>query len=135
MKISKDTQNAARRLFRLCLDGHTLVEDRARLITQRILERKPRNYAALLEAFTRMVGYAIKNRTAVIQSAIELTDDEVSRIKQKLTAGYGEGLYYDWQLKPELIGGIRIQVGDDVKDGSVRARIDRLATMARTLSH
>ncbi len=135
MKISKDTQNAARRLFRLCMDGATLNEDRVRLIARRVLERKPRNYAALLDAFTRMVGYAVKSKTAVIQSAIELTDDEKGRIKQKLTAKYGEGLYYQWLHNPELIGGIRVQVGDDVKDGSVRSRIDRLAMMAKSLSN
>ncbi len=135
MKISKDTQNAARRLFRLCLDGSALNEDRVRLITQRILERKPRNYAALLEAFTRMVGYAVKSKTAVVQSAIELTDDEKDRIMQKLTVKYGDGLYYHWEHHPDLIGGIRVQVGDDVKDGSVRSRIDRLAMMAKSLSN
>jgi F-type H+-transporting ATPase subunit delta len=38
-------------------------------------------------------------------------------------------------VAPDLLGGIRIQVGDDVKDGSVRSRIDRLAEMARNLSN
>ena len=47
MKIGKDTQNAARRLFRLCMDGNAVAEDRVRLIARKIAERKPRNYAAL----------------------------------------------------------------------------------------
>lgn len=51
MKIGKDTQNAARRLFRLCMDGNAVAEDRVRLIARKIAERKPRNYAALLKAF------------------------------------------------------------------------------------
>ena len=41
--------------------------------------------------------------------------------------------YYHWEVAPDLLGGIRIQVGDDVKDGSVRSRIDRLAEMARAV--
>lgn len=135
MKIGKDTQNAARRLFRLCLDGNTVAEDRVRLIARKIAERKPRNYEALLAAFSRMVEYAVKSRTATIQSAVPLTEEERSRIQTKLAARYGDGLYYNWEVAPDLLGGVRIQVGDDVKDGSVRSKIDRLADLARTLSN
>ena len=130
MKIGKDTQNAARRLFRLCM-----VEDRVRLVARKIVEREPRNYEALLTAFSRMVEYAVKSRTAIIRSAVPLTDEERSQIQQKLAAKYGEGLYYHWEVAPELLGGIRIQVGDDVRDGSVRSKIDRLADLARSLSN
>lgn len=135
MKIGKDTQNAARRLFRLCMDGDTVVEDRVRLIARKIAERKPRNYAALLTAFSRMVEYAVKSRTATIRSAVPLTEEERSLIQTKLAASYGEGLYYHWEVDPALLGGVRIQVGDDVKDGSVRSKIDRLAALARNLSN
>lgn len=135
MKIGKDTQNAARRLFRLCLDGNAVAEDRVRLIARKIAERKPRNYETLLTAFSRMVEYAVKSRTATIQSAVPLTEEERSRIQTKLAAKYGDGLYYNWEVEPGLLGGVRIQVGDDVKDGSVRSKIDRLADLARTLSN
>lgn len=135
MKIGKDTQNAARRLFRLCMDGNTVVEDRVLRIAREIAQRKPRNYAALLTAFSHLVEYAVKSRTATIQSAVPLTEEERSRIQTKLAAKYGDGLYYHWEVAPDLLGGIRIQVGDDVKDGSVRSRIDRLAAVARNLSH
>ena len=128
MKIGKDTQNAARRLFRLCMDGNSVVEDRVRLVARKIVEREPRNYEALLTAFSRMVEYAVKSRTATIRSAVPLTDEERSQIQQKLAAKYGE-------VAPELLGGIRIQVGDDVRDGSVRSKIDRLADLARSLSN
>lgn len=84
MKIGKDTQNAARRLFRLCMDGNAVAEDRVRLIARKIAERKPRNYAALLKAFSGMVGYAVKSRTATIQSAVPLTEEERSLIQAKL---------------------------------------------------
>lgn len=135
MKIGKDTQNAARRLFRLCMDGNSVVEDRVRLVARKIVEREPRNYEALLTAFSRMVEYAVKSRTATIRSAVPLTDEERSQIQQKLAAKYGGGLYYHWEVAPELLGGIRIQVGDDVRDGSVRSKIDRLADLARSLSN
>lgn len=105
MKIGKDTLNAARRLFRLCMDGNTVAEDRVRLIARKIAERKPRNYVALLTAFSRMVEYAVKSRTATIQSAVPLTEEERSQIQAKLTAKYGDGLYYHWEVAPGPAGG------------------------------
>lgn len=134
MKIGKETQNTARRLFQLCLDGAALSEDRVRLVARRIAERKPRNYVALLTAFDRLVQYAVRNRTATIHSAIPLTGDEQAAIKTRLEAKYGAGLEYNWAEEPGLIGGIRIQVGDDVTDGSIRSRIDRLACLTNNLS-
>ena len=94
MKIGKDTQNAARRLFRLCMDGNSVVEDRVRLVARKIVERKPRNYEALLTAFSRMVEYAVKSRTATIRSAVPLTDEARSQIQQQLAAKCGAGLSY-----------------------------------------
>jgi F-type H+-transporting ATPase subunit delta len=40
---------------------------------------------------------------------------------------YGPGLTTSFVENPELIGGMRIQVGCDVYDGSVRARLEALA--------
>ncbi|MFR4223332.1 MAG: F0F1 ATP synthase subunit delta [Akkermansia sp.] len=134
MKIGKDTQNAARRLFRLCMDGNAVAEDRVRLIARKIAERKPRNYAALLKAFSGMVEYAVKSRTATIQSAVPHGRGTFPDSGQT-EARYGGALYYRWEVEPSLLAGVRIQVGDDVKDGSVRSRIDRLAEMARNLSN
>ena len=105
MKIGKDTQNAARRLFRLCMDGNAVAEDRVRLIARKIAERKPRNYAALLKAFSGMVEYAVKSRTATIQSAVPLTEEERSLIQAKLEARYGGVLYYRWEVEPSLLAG------------------------------
>ncbi|MDO4409959.1 MAG: F0F1 ATP synthase subunit delta [Akkermansia sp.] len=134
MKIGKDTQTMARRLFRLCLDGDTLVEDNVRHIASQIVARKPRNYVALLNAFYEQVRYAVQRRTVTIESAVTLTDDERRAIYEKLSSKHGENLYYHWLVNPELIGGIRIQIGDDVRDGSVKARIDRLSDIVRNLS-
>lgn len=131
MKINKDTQIAARRLLRLCMEGGSLVEDRVSQVTGKILARKPRNYVALLAAFSRMAALAIKKKTARIQSAIDLSEEEKNAIRTKLVGKYGEGLYFHWETRPELIGGIRVQVGDDVKDGSVSSRIARLSYTSR----
>jgi F-type H+-transporting ATPase subunit delta len=43
-----------------------------------------------------------------------------------LTGKYGEGLTSEFKVNPDLIGGVRVHVGSDVYDGSVRGRLARL---------
>jgi F-type H+-transporting ATPase subunit delta len=41
---------------------------------------------------------------------------------------YGAGLQPSFEVDPALIGGLRIRVGSDVYDGSLRARLAALQT-------
>ncbi len=127
MKISKDVQGSARRLLRLCLqpDGrldHNLV----RRVSQEISQRKPRNYIALLISFCDFVRLEEKRHTAIIRSAIELTESEKIAIMAKLSAKH-VGLSYQWDIEPSLLAGFTIQIADDVIDASVKSRIERLS--------
>ena len=65
--------------------------------------------------------------TATIESATPLPVDLQTIVQSELTQRYGPGLTTAFVENPELIGGMRIQVGCDVYDGSVRARLKALA--------
>jgi F-type H+-transporting ATPase subunit delta len=49
--------------------------------------------------------------------------DEVWR---DLAVRYGAELVTEFRVNPDLIGGLRVKIGDDVWDGSVRGRLNRL---------
>ncbi len=127
MKITKDIQAQARRLMRLCMspDG-LLIEENVRRVAAGITANKPRNYIALLTAFTQLVRLEQEARTATITSAVPLTDSEKNAICARLNARR-TGLIYNWQVNPVLIGGITVRVGDQVTDASVKSRIERLS--------
>ena len=126
MKITKEVQAQARRLLRLCLteDGR-LQEEHVRRIAGEISQRKPRNGAELLTAFTDLVRLEMAKHTATIASAVPLTEQEQAAIRAKLSARTPD-LRYDWQVCPELLGGIVVRVGDQVTDVSLNSRIKRL---------
>ncbi len=130
MKITRDTQNLSRRLLRLCMVDGRLDDDRVRRISQAIMEGKWRSKLSLLVAFSRHVKIELARREATIQSAVPLTDDERARIIEKLEVRYGKGLTYIWEVDPSLIAGIRTKVADDVTDGSVRMRINKIRSLA-----
>lgn len=127
MKITKEVQAQARRLMRLCVDANgILLEDSVREIASSIAERKPRNYVALLSAFTELVRLEQNKHTATITSAIPLTASEKDEICKRLEARHHR-LNYQWKVDSALIAGLTVKVGDNITDASVRSRIERLS--------
>ena len=126
MKITKQARRDAKQFFRLASQTGVLDEARAREIIQQLLQKKPRGYLAILTHFQRLVQLDVERHTAKIESAIALTPDNQATVKQNLTRVYGPGLTFNFSENPALIGGLRVKIGSDVYDGTVRGRLDRL---------
>ena len=127
MKIPKKARREAKQLFRACMVQSLLDEGRVRSVARLVLERKPRSYLAVLSHFTRLVRLEIKRRQARVESAIPLAPALQASVQANLTRLYGEGLQVSFEPNTALIGGLRVQVGCDVYDGSVQSRLAELA--------
>lgn len=126
MKISKRAQADAKKLLRGCLADGRLDEGRVRRVVALLLGKKPRGYLAVLTHFRRRLRLEIERRTATVQSAIPLSDALEADVRARLEAAYGAGLEFRFGADPAWLGGLRIQVGSDLRDGTVRGRLDRL---------
>jgi len=127
MKIPREAATTARRAFRMCLDGDRLNDDKLRKVFSKIAELKPRNYKAMLHALLRLTRLEAARREVVVESAVPLDSNTTVRVTQGLQEKYGHDLSFEFKVTPELLGGMRIRVGNDVWDGSVKARIARLS--------
>ena len=127
MKISKQAQRDARQLFRACQVSGLLDENRVRQAVALILEKKPRGYVEILTRLHRLLKLDLVKRTAKVENAVESTPELKAEIKASLEKRYGAGLNIGFSTNPALIGGVRIQVGSDLYDGSVRTRLEKLA--------
>ena len=127
MKISKSAAATARRLFGLCQTGGRLDESKLRAAVSRLVETKPRDYAAILAALQKLTRLELERRKVTVESAVELDAATRQRVLTGLATQYGPDLVADYQINPSLIGGLRIRIGNDVFDGSVQGRLDRLA--------
>ncbi|MDO5624765.1 MAG: F0F1 ATP synthase subunit delta [Pseudomonadota bacterium] len=65
---------------------------------------------------------------AVIQSAFPIGDAELGALVATLEQRFGRKLRATVQLDPSLIGGVRVAVGDEVLDTSVKARLEQMKT-------
>ena len=126
MKTTKQLQRDARQLFRLCLDEGSLHEDRVRQAVQGVLEAKRRGGLKLLSYFQHLVKLERARHRAEVESATALPDKLRANVLSNLDRLYGPGLSTSFVLDPSLIGGMRIRVGSDVYDGSVRAELASL---------
>jgi F-type H+-transporting ATPase subunit delta len=68
----------------------------------------------------------VARHTARIESATALSPQFQTQTQADLTRRYGAGLSFVFVQNPALLGGVRIQVGGDVYDGSVQARLATL---------
>lgn len=127
MKIDKNSARAARQLLRACVDADGRLQNtRIKSVVQRVAQSKPRGYIKILSAFERLVRLEVQKRRAIIQSASALTPAMHDQLSTDLQKKYGEDLEFDFQTNPDLIGGLRVQVGSHVWDGSVRAKLETL---------
>ena len=121
MTRSKRTKRAARKLFRLCVvDGGEPDESRTRLVARKLAASGRRTSLPLLSEFTRLVRLAENRRSAVVESAVPLPDSLRESVQADLARMYGPRLSARFEANPALIGGMRVTVGSDVYDGSVR---------------
>ena len=126
MKISKEARRSSRQLFRVCLADGRLDESRVRLVLTQVSSSKPRGYIAILSNFQRLVTTEIERSSAHVESATELDAATRADLQTSLTRKYGRPISLTFQTNPELLGGIRVKVGSDVWDGSVKARLEAL---------
>ena len=126
MKISKQARRDAKALFRSCVNNGLLDEDRVRQAVQAVVVGKPRGYLAILSQLQRLVKLDLDRRSAKVESAVTLSPEQENPVKVDLNRKYGEGLNISFTQNPTLLGGLRVQVGSDVYDGSVRARLEAL---------
>jgi len=128
MRANKKVRRTARGLFRLCLVDGVLNQARTRQVARALATSRQRGSLRVLSDFQRLVRIERDRHTAVVESATPLTDNLREAVQSGLARTYGETLEMSFGEKPELIGGIRIRVGSDVYDGSIRAKLTALAS-------
>lgn len=67
-----------------------------------------------------------------IQSALPLSDEQTARLVARLEASHRRTVRAAVEVDRDLIGGVRVAVGDKVLDATVRGKLDQ---MAAVLSH
>ena len=127
MKVSKVAQSTARRIFRLCSQNGEMNEEHLRVTINKLSTEKPRDYRGMLQALRRLIRAKVAEKQVTVESAAHLDQTTMTNLENSLRQQYGQDLSFDFKMNPELLGGMRVRVGNDVFDGSVKARLQRLS--------
>jgi len=126
MKIDRHSRQSAKKYFRACVnpDG-SLIEQNVRELVQILVTEKPRNYMAILSRLQQLVKMSIDERSVRVESATPLPDRGAA-IFADLQNRFGPSSWNYYETNPALLGGIRVQRGNSIWDGSVWGRLSRL---------
>ncbi|MCW2829809.1 MAG: atpH, partial [Aeromicrobium sp.] len=83
-----------------------------------------RTVSSALESYQRTVAEVHGESVATVHVARELTAEETRRLTDVLSAQYGRSVHLNLLVEPGVLGGIRVEIGDDVIDGTVVSRLD-----------
>ena len=127
MKTNRQAQREAKRLFRLCVVDNRLAEDRVRQVVQQVIAAERPGGLKVLSRFQRLVRLKREAHSAKVESSSPLSADVRTQIESELARMYGRGLLMSYADNPTLVGGVRITVGSDVYDGSIKGRLMALS--------
>ncbi len=81
----------------------------------------------VIRAFNMLSARHRGETTAEVTSAHPLTDDQVAALKANLKTRLGRDVAVDLNVDPTILGGLVVQVGSQMIDGSIRTKLNTLA--------
>ncbi|MEE1764618.1 F0F1 ATP synthase subunit delta [Streptomyces sp. SP18BB07] len=102
-----------------------------RLVTRLVAAPRGRSLEGGLESLSKLAAERRDRMVAVVTSAVPLSDPQKRRLGAALGKLYGRPMHLNLDVDPGVLGGIRVQVGDEIINGSIA---DRLEDAARRLA-
>jgi F-type H+-transporting ATPase subunit delta len=126
MKINREIRQLSREMLRASFTDGQLDPGRISSLVDSLVAKKPRHYMDVLKNYRRLLRLELEKRRARIETANAVDSTTGSEVVTSLKRKYGSDLTAEFVVNPELLGGMRIRVGSDVWDGTVRNRLERL---------
>jgi F-type H+-transporting ATPase subunit delta len=106
-----------------------LLQGRANAVTLRLVQRavtrgeKGRAVDRVIDELVALAAERRQRKVAVVQVAQPLDAEQVDRLRAALSRTFGGEVELRIEVDPEVLGGVVVQVGDEVVDGSVARRL------------
>lgn len=100
------------------------------LATQAAAHPRSKRVSEALERYSEILAFRQQRSVAEVTVASPLTPEQSQRLAAALSASYGRQLVLNVHIDPEVVGGVRVQVGDEVMNSTIA---DRLSDLRRRL--
>ncbi|KQY54509.1 MULTISPECIES: F0F1 ATP synthase subunit delta [unclassified Nocardioides] len=92
-------------------------------LTKQALAGTYRTVSAALAEYQQVAAAVHSESVAEVRVARPLTDADRQRLTDALARQYGRAVHLNEVIDPDVIGGLRVEIGDDVIDGTVASRL------------
>jgi F-type H+-transporting ATPase subunit delta len=123
-------EQGKRELLRTLLDGKT-TRVTLGLIEQMVAHPRGRALSVALDLCAEIAARRRQQLIAVVRTAVELSAARRRRLAGALSQAYGRDVHLDVVIDPSVVGGISVQIGDELIDGTAASR---LAAVRRKLA-
>lgn len=120
--MNEKTTKLAKSLYKLSLTAGSIDADKVSLALDQIKTISPASQLTVLRTYRKLVSLKVRQTTALVASATKIEDAERQALEKKL----GDNLSYEYTLNPQLLGGLKIRVGDSVFDNSLLIKFESL---------
>ncbi len=93
-------------------------------LVQQALAGSYRTVSVALAAYQQVAADVHQQKVATVRVARPLSEGERGRLSESLSRRYEREIHLNMILDPQVVGGIRVEIGDDVIDGTVLSRLD-----------
>lgn len=126
MKIPREAQQIARKLYQICLDADgSLNPQTVKSTVDALLKERPRFVLQILYRLRELCRLHLAKTTAVITSAHQVGQQQ-DAVKSQIRSHYPFITDMRFEIDPSLIAGLRIQIGSNVWDGSIKQKLKQL---------
>lgn len=101
-------------------------ENALRILAHLVQNARGRRIGAMLKDSATIVANQHGYELATVSVAADISAASVKRLEASLAKSYGKPVKLNIVVDPAILGGMRIQIGDDVIDGSVSSRLNEL---------
>jgi F-type H+-transporting ATPase subunit delta len=96
------------------------------LISELVTHPRGRSLERALAEYGRLVAERRRRLVALIRTIVDLSEEQRTRLAAVLAAAYGHEVHLNIEIDPKVVGGLSIQLEDEIIDGTIAGRLEEL---------